>query len=90
MHNNTKEKRTSENSEERKGIKPQRVKTSTPAWATDALGGEKEQNEKQKKNKEKEIGSRFQTWLPQTIWSPFTTYIDHTVGSFLDYSVIIK
>ena len=47
-----------------RGIEVQRVKSSTPSWATDAPIGDEEQNGKRKK--EKEPGSGSPTQLPWT------------------------
>ena len=48
----------------RKGIKPQRVKSSTPSRATDVLIGEEEQNGKQKRTKRKKQGADPQPSYP--------------------------
>ena len=57
-----------------------RVKLPTPTRATDALIGGEEQTEK--KNKKKKIGSEFSTQVSWIIWSPPTTSVDHMVSLF--------
>ena len=59
---------------ERKGIEEQRAKPTTPTRAIDALIGDEELKEKQKK---KETGRG-----PPTLRSPPTTRMDHTVSLF--------
>ena len=61
----------------RKGIEGQRVKHPTTSQATDALIGNEEQNDKQKRTKRK-TGSGSQTQLPWTIQSPPMMLREHS------------
>ena len=75
MPRKEKNERTKEGEERGKNGSEQRAKPSTPTLAIDALLEEEEQSGKQKWKEEKKQ-------LPWTMWSPLTTFMDHTLGIF--------
>ena len=66
------EERRVRRAKEKKGVEAQEVKPPTQTRATEALIGDEEQNEKQKKRTKKETASGARTKLPP----------DHSVASY--------